>query len=111
MLANMVLPVTKFHLSTCFTLLYDLCMAPELAYVCVCVSADNPEGPMQHRSADGKANGVLNGHANGYDAEAAKVASSATKQVVQGLRATAAAFTPSKATTPASSTVASVGDC
>ena len=37
MLANMVLPVTKFHLSTCFTLLYDLCMAPELAYVCVCV--------------------------------------------------------------------------
>lgn len=72
---------------------------------------DNPEGPMQHRSADGNTNGVLNGHANGYDAEAAKVASSATKQVVQGLRATAAAFTPRKAATPASSTVASVGDC
>ena len=75
------------------------------------MSTDNPEGPMQHRSADGNANGMLNGHANGYDEEAAKVASSATKQVVQGLRATAAAFTPSKAATPASSTIASVGDC
>jgi len=88
-------------------------MAPDPGMcVCVCVSADNPKGPMQHRSANGKANGALNGHANGYDTEAAKVASSATKQVVQGLRATAAAFTPSKlATTPASSTIASVGDC
>ncbi len=65
---------------------------------------------MQHRSEDGMTNGTS--HTNGYDAEAAKVASSATKQIVQGLRATAAAFTPSKqAATPAASGIASIGDC
>lgn len=68
---------------------------------------------MQHRSANGIANGVP---PVGLDAEASKVAASATKQVVQGLRATAAAFTPGKqvpatAATPASSTEASISDC
>ena len=67
---------------------------------------------MQHRSDHGTTNGVSNGHVHGYDSEAAKVAASATKQVVQGLRATAAAFTPSKpVSTPVTPSVASVGDC
>ena len=79
---------------------------------CLCL-ADNPDGPMQHRSGNGIANGVS--HA-GFDAEAGKVAAAATKQVVQGLRATAAAFTPSKhvpatAATSATSTTVAVGDC
>ena len=70
------------------------------------VCADNPDGPMQHRSANGIANGLTH---TGLDAEAGKVAATATKQVVQGLRATAAAFTPGEhvpAATPATSTVA-----
>lgn len=68
---------------------------------------------MQHRSGDGLANGVI--HA-GYDAEAGKVAAAATKQVVQGLRATAAAFMPGKqvpaaASTPPAAATVSVSDC
>lgn len=79
----------------------------------VCICADNPDGPMQHRSPNIIANGVTH---VGYDAEAGKVAATATKQVMQGLRATAAAFTPGKqvpaaAATPATSTTASVSDC
>ena len=71
---------------------------------------------MQHRSEHGTTNGVThgvsNGHVNGYDSEPAKIAASATKQVMQGLRATAAAFTPSKpVSTSVTPTVASVGDC
>ena len=69
---------------------------------------------MQHRSADGMTNGQANGVSHdGYDAEAAKVASTATKHIVQGLRATAAAFTPSSkaGTTSESSSVAAVADC
>ena len=70
---------------------------------CVSVCADNPDGPMQHRSANGIANGVTH---MGFDAEAGKVAATATKHVVQGLRATAAAFTPGKQV-PAASTATS----
>ena len=74
---------------------------------------------MQHMSPRRLANGLTNGvNHGGYDAEAAKVAATATQQVVQGLKATAAAFIPgSQATTQATngavngSAVASVGDC
>lgn len=68
---------------------------------------------MQHRHENGITNGISH---DGVDAEASKVAATAAKQVVHGLRATAAAFTPGKQTpataaTPATSTIASVGDC
>ena len=68
---------------------------------------------MQHRSGEAIANGVS--HA-GVDAEAGKVAAAATKQVVQGLRATAAAFMPGKqvpaaAANLATATTVSVSDC
>ena len=70
---------------------------------------------MQRMSPRGIANGFTNGTSHtGYDAEAAKVAATATKQVVQGLRATAAAFTPGSHATTATangSAIASVGDC
>lgn len=95
-----------------------VCMYPSLLWArqtVLAAAADNQEGPMQHMSPRTRANGFANGTSpNGYDAEAAKVAATAAKQVVQGLKATAAAFTAgSKATvtTPSSKPIASVGDC
>ncbi|KAL3158675.1 Asparagine synthetase [Trebouxia sp. C0010 RCD-2024] len=71
---------------------------------------DNPEGPMQQKAGDATANGLSH---TGVDAEAGKVAAAATKQVVQGLRATAAAFMPGKQVPAAAATPAavSVSDC
>ena len=67
---------------------------------------------MQHRHENGTENGVANGLSHdGVDDEAGKVAATAAKQVVHGLRATAAAFTPSKQMPAATSSTASVGGC
>ena len=109
--------VQRVGLSCCSLLTATSVAAIDFRAECVSTCADNPDGPMQHRSANGIANGVANGVTHGgFDAEAGKVAATATKQVVQGLRATAAAFTPGKqvpatAATPSSSKVASVSDC
>lgn len=65
---------------------------------------------MQQKAGDATANGLSH---TGVDAEAGKVAAAATKQVVQGLRATAAAFMPGKQVPAAAATPAavSVSDC